>query len=179
MSVRPKFLFLTAAVLLLAAPFSHAERTVLNKDEAKLSTSRFSIGGPLDQTQLLYTFGAQRVVLSIHIRAAGDAHQVSGKVFIFDPDLPEEDLRKWLNNNSLGACALHPDVPEPVLAFDLPEDAFTITDVEFINEQRFERGNLNYKDFGLTLKVSAQRIADLFELGGFEEQTGIYIVPPR
>lgn len=176
MKVFTACLLLTAVAVFLAAPVSQAERAVLTKDDAERFESRFSIGGPQPTTRLFYSFPEQSVVLSVLITREGEGHKAAGTVHIFERGLPAEELAKWLNNQM--SDALYPDAPEPVHRVRLGEDACTITAAEFVADQHLERFDLDYKDYRLTLKVERQRIGDRFDLRGFEDVTGIFVLLP-
>lgn len=169
-------LLLITAAISAAATFAHAERAVLTKEDAERMESRFSIGGPLPTTRLLYSFPDHHVVLSVLITREGDAYKAAGSVHIFERGLPAEGLAKWLNNQV--SDALYRDAPQPVHTVRLADDACTITAAEFLANHHLPKFELDYKEYRLTLKVERQLIGDRFDLREFEDETGLHLLPP-
>ena len=162
---------LAALALLFAGHLLAAERPLVRK-EAERQEVRHSMIGPRD-TLLFYSFPAQQAVLMLHVGNADASFPVSGKVMLFDPATTKDDLAKWVNNQH--SDGLFPDVPEPVDKIDLPEGTCQVTAKKLTSEEKHPPHNVIFRDYQITISVKACRVEDKFELGAFEDQSGVFL----
>ena len=76
-------------------------------------------------TLVMYEFKDQKTILQVNIDNKDDSFPLKGKLYIFDPSVTEDGMKKWINNQH--SDARYPDVPQPKITKNLPEGFAKVT----------------------------------------------------
>ncbi|MFT6863718.1 MAG: hypothetical protein ACJAVK_002279 [Akkermansiaceae bacterium] len=122
----------------------------LEKKNAERLEVGFGMMGFRD-TLILYFFAEQRAVLVLSIGNKDESFPVDGRVYYFDTDTSEEDLKKWINNSY--SDALHADAPQPVSKTKLPEGVCKVSQSKKGDLKKSGPRSTSYQEYEVTVQL--------------------------
>ena len=125
-------------------------------------------------TLVFYTFTDQRAVLVLTIGNKDESFPISGKVQLFDKGTSEDGIKKWINNQH--SDALFIDAAQPRSAHPLPKGFCTITARKQTGSSKNPGpGGGSYKDFELSLSISAQELGQGTRIPAFTDTARVHV----
>jgi hypothetical protein len=139
------------------------------KDAKKLEIRHGQLG--FRSTLLFYTFKNQKAVMKILINNKDNTFPVTATVFIFDKQVTEDGLKKWLNNQH--SDGLFPDVPKPSNTIKIPAKVFKVASKKLTGQSKQQFGN--FENYDIKLKAGDYTDKISIKLTGFTVDTKVHV----
>lgn len=124
-------------------------------------------------TLIFYTFAEQRVILMLTIGNEDESFPVSGKVYRFGADAPEESLKKWINNRH--SDALFVDAAKPVSTTELPEGVCTVSKFKKGEVQKSGPESSSHQEYEVTIQLKEHALGKELKLASFTDQATVRV----
>ena len=141
----------------------------INKQTKKLEVRQSQIG--YRDTLLFYTFNEQKTVLKLQIGNKDKSFPITATFYIFEDGVTEDGLKKWLNNQH--SDGLFPDVPEPIIKREAPEEVCKVTSHKLIDHTKQQFGE--YDNYAVRFEVIDYTDMKNIKLKGFNGETKVHI----
>ena len=141
----------------------------INKLTKKLEVRYSQIG--FRSTLLFYTFNEQKTVLKLQFGNRDKTFPMTATVYIFDDNVTEDGLKKWLNNQH--SDGLFADVPEPSSTQKIPAEFSKVTAHDLIDTTKQRFGE--YDNFAVTFEVKDYTDMKTVKLKGFTGKTKVHV----
>jgi hypothetical protein len=168
-----KVLLFTLTLAFLFISLNAAEEApvvALNiKNAKKLEIRHGQLG--FRSTLLFYTFKNQKAVMKILINNKDNTFPVTATVFLFDKQVTEEGLKKWLNNQH--SDGLFPNVPKPSNNIKIPAKVFKVASKKLTGQSKQQFGN--FDNYDVKLKASDYTDSLSIKLTGFTIDTKVHV----
>ena len=162
--------FVAAASAWAEGPAAKPIRVLaVDKDTPKLEVRYSQIG--FRDTLLFYTFAKQRAVLKLRFGNQDKTFPASATFYLFDDDVTEEGMKKWLNNQH--SDGLYPDVPEPTSTHQAPAKVCQVTSHKFIDHSKQTFGE--YDTYDVAFQVNDYADMMTVKLKGFAGETKVHV----
>ena len=135
----------------------------------KLEVRHSQIG--FRNTLLFYTFKEQNVVLKLQIGNKDKTFPMTATFYIFQDDVTENGIKKWLNNQH--SDGLFPDVPTPIMVHKAPAKVCKVTSHKLIDRSKQQFGE--YENYAVTFKVNDYSDKKTVKLKGFKGETKVHV----
>lgn len=168
-----KSLLFTFTLLFLALSLNAAQQApiiALDIKDAKKLEIRHGMAG-FRSTLLFYTFKDQKAVMKILINNKDNTFPVTATVFIFDKQVTEDGLKKWLNNQH--SDGLFPNVPNPSMTIKVPTKVFKVASKKLTGQSKQQFGN--FENYDVKLKASDYTDKFSIKLTGFTVDTKVHV----
>ena len=151
------------------APAKAPKVLEFNKLTQKLEVRYSQIG--YRDTLLFYTFNEQKTVLKLQIDNRDKAFPMTATVYIFDDNVTEDGLKKWLNNQH--SDGLFVDVPQPTSTQKIPAKFCKVTAHDLIDNTKQRFGE--YANYAVTFEVKDYTDMKNVKLKGFTGKTKVHV----
>lgn len=152
----------------------HAVRELDHSDEGVKVTDRSTYESlhRYGHTQKIFHFGHQNAVLQISIDNQSVSFETKATVYIFDLDIDNGKVEKWINNRV--SDAIYADAPEPTFAYELEGDDYQVTSNSVIGHFTGEYGD-EYQGYLVDIYVDNIAVDNVFYLNSFVTDAEVYV----
>jgi len=123
-------------------------------------------------TQKIYYLKDENTVIKIRIGNESPDFDITVKVNIFDANISDESIQKWINNQH--SDALYTDAPEPIGVYSLPEDSYSVSSYNLV-DHTVEHSGDEYDNYVLEIYVDNVSEEGIYNLKSFVAKTAVHI----
>ncbi len=123
-------------------------------------------------TQLFYHLRDQNAVVTLRLGNQSTDFYPEIAVHIFDPDLTDEGISEWINNQH--SDGLYFGAPEPTEVYTLSEQSYAITSRSAGGHAAGTYGD-EYDTYNLEISVDDVSVDGLFHLEGFVAEATVHV----
>ena len=131
---------------------------------------RYSMIGYRD-TLIFYTFKEQKAVLKVNLDNKDGTFPITAVIYLFEEDLEEEGIKKWLNNQH--SDALFADAAIPTAKHKIPEKKLKVISSRFTKDVEETFGN--FSEYSVQFRVRGVTQIDGFNLRPFRDQASVFV----
>ena len=165
--------YITLTLLFFALSLNAAKQAPITGLDVKNAQKREIRHGQIGprSTLLFYTFKNEKAVLKIQINNTDKNFPVNATVYLFDKNVTEDGLKKWLNNQH--SDGLFPNVPNPSNTVKVPAKVFKIVSKKMTGKSKERFGN--FENYDVKLKVEDYTDNISIKLTGFTVDTKVHL----